>query len=34
MIVEHAEGPVESVELRGIDVARPSAAVLAAIADG
>ena len=25
MIVEHAEGPVESVELRGLDVARPSA---------
>ena len=32
MIVEHAEGPVESVELRGLDVARPSAAVLDAIA--
>ncbi len=33
MIVEHAEGPVDAVELRGIDSARPSAAVLAAIAD-
>ena len=32
MIVEHAEGPVESVELRGLDAARPSAAVLEAIA--
>ena len=32
MIVEHAEGPVESVELRGLDLARPSAAVLEAIA--
>ena len=32
MIVGHAEGPVESVELRGLDVARPSAAVLDAIA--
>jgi LPPG:FO 2-phospho-L-lactate transferase len=32
MIVEHAEGPVESVELRGLDVARPTAAVLDAIA--
>ena len=33
MIVEHAEGPVESVELRGLDAARPSAAVLEAIAE-
>ncbi len=33
MIVEHAEGPVDAVELRGIDSALPSAAVLAAIAD-
>jgi LPPG:FO 2-phospho-L-lactate transferase len=32
MIVEHAEGPVESVELRGLDVARPTTAVLDAIA--
>jgi LPPG:FO 2-phospho-L-lactate transferase len=32
MIVDHAEGPVESVELRGLDSARPSAAVLEAIA--
>jgi LPPG:FO 2-phospho-L-lactate transferase len=33
MIVEQAEGPVESVELRGLDAARPSAAVLEAIAE-
>jgi LPPG:FO 2-phospho-L-lactate transferase len=33
MIVEHGEGPVESVELRGLDAARPSAAVLEAIAE-
>jgi LPPG:FO 2-phospho-L-lactate transferase len=32
MIVEHAEGPVEAVELRGLETARPSAAVLEAIA--
>jgi LPPG:FO 2-phospho-L-lactate transferase len=32
MIVEHAEGPVEAVELRGIENARPSAAVLEAVA--
>ena len=32
MIVEHAEGPVDAVELRGIETARPSAAVLDAIA--
>jgi LPPG:FO 2-phospho-L-lactate transferase len=33
MIVEHAEGPVESVELRGLDAARPTVAVLEAIAE-
>jgi LPPG:FO 2-phospho-L-lactate transferase len=33
MIVEHAAGPVEAVELRGLDAARPSAAVLDAIAE-
>ncbi|HEX6584960.1 MAG TPA: 2-phospho-L-lactate transferase [Thermoleophilaceae bacterium] len=32
MIVEHAEGPVEAVELRGLERARPSDAVLEAIA--
>jgi LPPG:FO 2-phospho-L-lactate transferase len=32
MIVEGAEGPVESVELRGLDMAPPSAAVLRAVA--
>jgi LPPG:FO 2-phospho-L-lactate transferase len=32
MIVEHAEGPVEAVDFRGLDSARPSAAVLDAIA--
>jgi LPPG:FO 2-phospho-L-lactate transferase len=32
MIVEGAEGPVESVELRGLDRARPSDAVLQAVA--
>ena len=32
MIVERAEGPIESVELRGLDGARPSDAVLQAIA--
>ena len=32
MIVERAEGPVESVELRGIEAAAPSAEVLQAIA--
>jgi LPPG:FO 2-phospho-L-lactate transferase len=32
MIVERAEGPVESVELRGLERARPSDAVLQAIA--
>ena len=33
MIVERAEGPVEEVELRGLDRARPSDAVLQAIAE-
>jgi LPPG:FO 2-phospho-L-lactate transferase len=33
MIVEHAEGPVEAVELRGIHRAPPSDAVLAALAE-
>ena len=33
MIVEQAEGPVEAVELRGLERARPSDAVLQAIAD-
>jgi LPPG:FO 2-phospho-L-lactate transferase len=33
MIVERAEGPVEEVELRGLDHARPSDAVLQAIAE-
>jgi LPPG:FO 2-phospho-L-lactate transferase len=33
MIVEHAEGPIEAVELRGLESARPSAAVLQAIAE-
>jgi LPPG:FO 2-phospho-L-lactate transferase len=32
MIVERAEGPIEAVELRGLERARPSAAVLDAIA--
>ena len=32
MIVERAEGPVEAVELRGLERARPSDAVLEAIA--
>jgi LPPG:FO 2-phospho-L-lactate transferase len=32
MIVERAQGPVEAVELRGLEHARPSDAVLAAIA--
>jgi LPPG:FO 2-phospho-L-lactate transferase len=32
MIVEHGEGPIDAVELRGVDEARPSAAVLDAIA--
>jgi LPPG:FO 2-phospho-L-lactate transferase len=31
MIVERAEGPVESIELRGLDTASPSGAVLEAI---
>jgi LPPG:FO 2-phospho-L-lactate transferase len=34
MIVERAEGPVESVELRGIESAAPSDAALQAIAEG
>jgi len=33
MIVERAEGPVEGVELRGLDTARPSDAVLQAVAE-
>ena len=33
MILERAEGPIESVELRGLDRARPSDAVLQAIAE-
>ena len=33
MIVERAEGPVEGVELRGLEAARPSDAVLQAIAE-
>jgi LPPG:FO 2-phospho-L-lactate transferase len=33
MIVERAEGPVEAVELRGVERARPSGAVLQAIAE-
>jgi LPPG:FO 2-phospho-L-lactate transferase len=33
MIVENAEGPVEAVELRGLETARPSEAVLQAIAE-
>ena len=33
MIVERAEGPVEAVELRGLERARPSEAVLQAIAE-
>jgi len=33
MIVERAEGPIESVELRGLERARPSDAVLRAIAE-
>ena len=33
MIVERAEGPIEQVELRGLDEARPSDAVLQAVAE-
>ena len=33
MIVERAEGPIEGVELRGIERARPSDAVLQAVAE-
>jgi LPPG:FO 2-phospho-L-lactate transferase len=33
MILEHAEGPVEEVELRGVEAARPSDAVLQAVAE-
>jgi LPPG:FO 2-phospho-L-lactate transferase len=33
MIVERAEGPIESVELRGLEDARPSRAVLQAVAE-
>ena len=33
MIVERAEGPSEEVELRGVDAARPSDAVLQAVAE-
>jgi LPPG:FO 2-phospho-L-lactate transferase len=33
MIVEGAEGPIEQVELRGLDEARPSDAVLQAVAE-
>jgi LPPG:FO 2-phospho-L-lactate transferase len=33
MIVERAEGPVEAVELRGLESARPSDAVLQAVAE-
>jgi len=33
MILERAEGPIESVELRGLDRARPSDVVLQAIAE-
>jgi LPPG:FO 2-phospho-L-lactate transferase len=33
MIVEGAEGPVDSVELRGLEAARPSDAVLQAVAE-
>jgi LPPG:FO 2-phospho-L-lactate transferase len=33
MIVERAEGPVEGVELRGLEAARPSDAVLQAVAE-
>ena len=33
MILERSEGPIESVELRGLDRARPSDAVLQAIAE-
>ena len=33
MIVERAEGPIERVELRGLDKARPSDAVLQAVAE-
>ncbi|MET0614295.1 MAG: 2-phospho-L-lactate transferase [Thermoleophilaceae bacterium] len=33
MIVEHAEGPIERVELRGLERARPSDAVLQAVAE-
>jgi LPPG:FO 2-phospho-L-lactate transferase len=33
MIVERAEGPIDAVELRGLERARPSDAVLRAIAD-
>jgi LPPG:FO 2-phospho-L-lactate transferase len=33
MIVERAEGPVESVQLRGLERAEPSEAVLTAVAD-
>jgi LPPG:FO 2-phospho-L-lactate transferase len=33
MIVERAEGPIEEIELRGVDAARPSDAVLQALAE-
>jgi LPPG:FO 2-phospho-L-lactate transferase len=33
MIVERAEGPVEAVELRGVERARPTADVLAVLAE-
>ena len=33
MIVERAEGPVEGVELRGLEAARPTSAVLQAVAE-
>jgi len=33
MILEHAEGPVDGVELRGVEAARPSDAVLQTVAE-